>query len=353
MSEFFSQRLAELKPYTAGEQPKDGRYIKLNTNENPYFPSRYAVGKIDGARLDGLRLYSDPDCEQLTTAIARYYNVKPSNVLPSNGSDEALAFCFAAFGDCGVVFPDVTYGFYKVFARLFGARYDEIPLDSDFSVRVDDYIGVGKTVVLANPNAQTGMCLPLKEIERIVAGNPDNVVIIDEAYIDFGGESAARLTEKYGNLIVVQTFSKSRSLAGARVGYAIACDALIADLQRVKFSFNPYNVNSLSCALASAAMDDKAYFEQCAAKIIATRADLTKGLLALGYTVIPSSANFVLAKSPKIGGAELYALLKKSGILVRHFDDARIADYVRITVGTDEQTAALLKAVGELEEKYA
>ncbi|MDE6401996.1 MAG: aminotransferase class I/II-fold pyridoxal phosphate-dependent enzyme, partial [Clostridiales bacterium] len=227
MSEFFSQRLADLKPYVAGEQPKDGQYIKLNTNESPYFPSRFAVGKADGTLLDGLRLYSDPECSDLARAIAEHYGIKPSNVLPTNGSDEALAFCFAAFCDSGAAFPDVTYGFYKVFARLFGAEYTEIPLDENFAVRADDYIGLDKTVVLANPNAQTGVYLPLCEIERIIRGNPNNVVIIDEAYIDFGGESAVSLIDKYKNLVVVQTFSKSRSLAGARVGVALACETLI------------------------------------------------------------------------------------------------------------------------------
>lgn len=353
MSEYFAKRLAGLRPYVAGEQPKDGRYIKLNTNENPYFPSRYAVDGIGRAELERLRLYSDPDCAELCAAIADRYGIGAGNVLPTNGSDEALAFCFAAFCENGVAFPDVTYGFYKVFAGLFGAEYTEIPLDGKFAVRADDYIGLGKTIVLANPNAQTGVYLPVEEVERIVSGNPNNVVVIDEAYIDFGGESAVGLTRKYKNLIVVQTFSKSRSLAGARVGFAIACEELIADMQRVKFSFNPYNVNSLSSALAAAAIADGAYFDECRSKIIRTREAFISQLRSIGYTVIPSAANFVLAKSPSIGGAELYERLKNAGILVRHFADARINDYVRITVGTNEDMAALTAAIKHLEDKHA
>ncbi len=345
MSGFFSERLGGLCPYVPGEQPKDGTYIKLNTNENPYFPSHYAVDKIDAAFLRDLRLYSDPDCAELRDAIAEYYGVPSQCVMPTNGSDEALAFCFAAFGERGAVFPDVTYGFYKVFSELFGVNYAELPLRSDFTVDVDGYFESGRTVVLANPNAQTGIYLPLDEIERIVKRNADNVVIVDEAYIDFGGQSAVALTKKYDNLIVVQTFSKSRSLAGARVGFAVACKALIADMQRIRFSFNPYNVNRVSAAVATAAIKDKLYFDECVSKITSTRARLMRELGRLGYAVLPSLANFVLAKSPVTGGRRLYETLKAAGILVRHFADARISEFVRITVGTDEQTDALIKAL--------
>lgn len=349
MSVFFNESLAELEPYVPGEQPRDMQYIKLNTNESPYFPSRYAVKKITGETLDRLRLYSDPECGELREAIAEYYGIDKSNVLPTNGSDEALAFCFAAYGGRGVAFPDVTYGFYKVFAALFGAEYEEIPLKPDFSIDAESYENIGKTVVLANPNAQTGVYLSLDKIERIVKSNGGNVVIIDEAYIDFGGESAIGLINKYDNLIVVQTFSKSRSLAGARVGFAVACKALIEDLVRVKFAFNPYNVNSLSAALAAEAMRDVGYFNECTKKISATRSAMTERLKKLGYAVLPSLANFVLAKSGKLGGKRLYEDLKSRGVLVRHFDDPRIEDYVRITVGTDEQTDELIKQISYLE----
>ncbi len=345
MSKFINSCLGVLKPYTPGEQPKDGEYIKLNTNESPYFPSRYAVEKIDIASLDRLRLYSDPECSALCKAIADLYGLRCGSVLPTNGSDEALAFCFAAFCEKGAVFPDITYGFYKVFAGLFKVSFKEIPLRPDFTVDIAPYLNCGKTVFIANPNAQTGICLGVNEIEKIVKANAGNVVVVDEAYVDFGAESCVPLIKKYGNLIVVQTFSKSRSLAGARVGFALACENLIADLKRVKFSFNPYNVNSISCALAAEAVKDKKYFSECVGKIISTRKALSDGLEKLGFTVLPSRANFVLAKSGRIGGAKLYEELKKRKILVRHFDDKRIEDFVRITVGTDKQTEILLKTV--------
>lgn len=345
MSRFFSNKLDGLQPYVPGEQPRDRKYIKLNTNENPYVPSECATSCINTALLEELRLYSDPTCGELCQSIADVYGVEPQNVLPTNGSDEALAFCFAAFCGNGVVFPDVTYGFYKVFCGLFCAEYEQIPLNHDFTVEVSKYIGVGRTVVLANPNAQTGICLQLKDIERIVAGNPDNIVVIDEAYIDFGGESAVRLIDKYDNLVVVHTFSKSRALAGARVGYAIADEKLIADLNRVKYSFNPYNVNSISAALASRAVRDTRYLKELSDRVIATRAVLSRGLTELGYTVVPSLANFVLAKSPTMTGEQVYCALKQNGILVRLPSEPRISDYVRITIGTEEQTDALLAAL--------
>lgn len=349
MSRYFSQKLSRLKPYVPGEQPKDGQYIKLNTNESPYFPSRYAVDKIGADIIERLRLYSDPDCTELSRAIGEFYGVSPNNVLPTNGSDEALAFCFAAFGESGMIFPDITYGFYKVFGELFEVDCKEVPLNADFTVDTAQYEDCGRTVMLANPNAQTGIYLPLGEIERIVKSNPDNVVVIDEAYIDFGGESAVKLIDKYENLVVVQTFSKSRSLAGARVGFAVANEQLISDLKRVKFSFNPYNVNSVSSALAVEAVKDKAYFDECRTKIMKSRKRLSEELNKIGYTLLPSTANFVLAKSPSMSGEKLYKLLKAKGILVRHFEEPRITDFVRITVGTDSQIDILLSALNYLE----
>lgn len=349
MSEFLSKRLTGSEPYTPGEQPKRSEYIKLNTNENPYPPTRHAVNRIDVDVLERARLYCDPDCTELTEAIAEFYGVSSECVLATNGSDEALAFCFAAFGDRGAVFPDITYGFYKVFARLFGVAYGEIPLRDDFTVNVDDYANVDRMVVLANPNAQTGIALSFAETEKIIKTNKNSVVVVDEAYVDFGGESAIKLTGKYNNVVVVQTFSKSRALAGARVGFAVACKELIDDLKRVKFSFNPYNVNSISALLAVEAIKDAGYFKDSVEKIIATRERLTEELVRLGYRVLPSSANFVLAESPRLSGEELYRTLKSKGVLVRHFDEARITDFVRITVGTDEQTDALIKAIKQTE----
>lgn len=350
MSIFLDKKLESLEPYTPGEQPEQGKYIKLNTNENPYFPSKYAIDTVDKQQLEKLRLYSDPDSRELSAVIAAYYGVNVENVLTTNGSDEALAFCFSAFCGHGAVFPDITYGFYKVFAGLFGVGYSEIPLADDFTVDVRPYLDCGKTVILANPNAQTGILLGRDEIERIIKSNPRNAVVIDEAYVDFGGQSLIPLIKKYNNLVVVQTFSKSRSLAGARVGFAVADKELIGDLKRVKFSFNPYNVNRISGALAAEAMRDKKYFSECVGKIIENREKLSDGLRRAGFEVLPSTANFILAKNCKTGGRELYESLKNEGILVRHFPDRRINDYIRITVGKEEECVALLEKIRKITE---
>lgn len=348
MSKFFSSQLNKLSPYVPGEQPQGRQYVKLNTNESPYFPSRYSIDGISREELEKLRLYSDPECMELRKAIAEYYGVKKENVITSNGSDEVLAFAFQAFGSKGIVFPDITYGFYSVFASLYNLDYKKIPLKEDFSINVNDYLSTRKMVVLANPNAQTGKYLELSEIEKIVNENADNVVLIDEAYIDFGGESAVKLTKKYGNLVVVQTFSKSRSLAGARVGFAVANEELINDLNRIKYSFNPYNVNRLSILLATNAIKDKEYFEFCTKKIIEEREKLTCELTKRGFTVLDSKANFVLARPNAIKGKELYEKLKERGVLVRRFDDERISDFVRITIGSKEQMQTLLEQTDKI-----
>ncbi|MBO5328336.1 MAG: histidinol-phosphate transaminase [Clostridia bacterium] len=348
MSKFLAQKLNTLKPYVPGEQPKDAQYIKLNTNENPYSPSKYSVDAIDREQIEKLKLYSDPESFNLRTAIANYYNVNLQNIIVGNGSDEILAFIFAAYGECGVVFPDITYGFYRVFANLYGVKYDAIPLTDDYKIDVNDYEKANKTVIIANPNAQTGDYLTLIQIEELLKNNRENVVVIDEAYIDFGGESAVKLIDKYENLIVVQTFSKSRSLAGARVGFAVASSALIADLNAVKNSFNPYNVNRLSALLAEKAIKDKEYFIQNCNKIIATRKRLVENLKSLGFFVIPSKANFIMTKTEKISGERLYLQLKERGVLVRYFSDERIKNFVRITIGTDEQTNILIAKIKEI-----
>ena len=348
MSRYILERLEKFEPYTVGEQPKDNGYIKLNTNESPYFPSEYAVGAINETLLKNLRLYSDPESSELVKAIADYYEIKTQNVMTANGSDEILAFAFAGLCGEGAVFPGVTYGFYKVFAGLFGVAFDEIPLKEDFTVNTDDYLNVGKTVVLANPNAQTGIYLPLTEIEKIVKSNPSSPVVIDEAYVDFGGESAVSLIGKYGNLAVVRTFSKSRSLAGARVGFVMADERLIDDFKRVKYSFNPYNVNGVSALLAANAIKDEQYFKSCTDKIISTRGRLISELELLGFKTLPSLANFVLAEHSETDGKTLYEKLKERGILVRRFGGGRINNFVRITVGSEEQIDALLKAVKEI-----
>lgn len=350
MSRFFSHRLDQLVPYTPGEQPKDQVYIKLNTNESPFPPSPGVTAAV-AAEAGRLQLYSDPACRDLLHHMSGVYGVPEDRIVMTNGSDEVLNFAFMAFADeeHPLIFPCITYGFYPVFAELNRIPYEEIPLKADFSIDPADYMHLGgKTVVIANPNAPTGLALPLDEIESIVASNPDGVVIIDEAYVDFGAESAVRLTERYDNLLVIQTFSKSRSLAGARLGFGIGHPALIADLNTVRFSTNPYNINRMTSAAGCAALSENDYYMQNCRTIMENRAYTTDALRALGFAVLDSKANFVFAKSDQIGGGELYRSLKARGILIRHFDKAGISDYNRITIGTREQMDALLSAVTEI-----
>ncbi len=350
MSRFFSEKLSALEPYTPGEQPRDMVYIKLNTNESPYPPSPNALAVIGGEAAK-LNLYSDPTAKSLHEAIAAHYGITADRVIATNGSDEVLAFAFDAFASGkSLAFPDVTYGFYPVFANLFGIPYTTVPLDETLTIRVEDYAALDSTVVIANPNAQTGTYLPLSKIEALVAQDPDRVVIVDEAYIDFGGETAIPLTDRYDNLLVVQTFSKSRNLAGARVGFAVGCADLIADLNRVKYSFNPYNVNRLSMAAAAEAMKDESYFAECTKKVMETRAYTADALTRLGFTYPASMANFILARTDKICGKELYQRLKSKGVLVRHLSDERITDSIRITVGSQEQMETFIQKIKEILE---
>ncbi len=351
MSRFCSEIVNKIEPYVPGEQPRDKKYIKLNTNENPYCVSQNAIEKITRDVLANLSRYSDPTCAALHRAIADYYGVKDSNVLATNGSDEALAFAFYAYCKNGVCYADVTYGFYDVIANLFGCPVEHILLSDDFTICPEKYYNKGKTVVIANPNAQTGIALGLDKIEFIIKNNPDNIVIIDQAYADFSEYNAVSLIEKYENLVIVNTFSKSRSLAGARVGFVLANENLIKDLKKVKNSFHPYNVNTVSAALASAAISDEEYFDITVQKVIQGRKKLTEGLKNLKYTVLPSSANFVLAKSSTVDGHQLYKKLKDRGVLVRHLSDERIKSFVRITVGTDEEIETLLKILTEIENE--
>lgn len=344
MSRFCSEKLNLIEPYVPGEQLKDKKYIKLNTNENPFYTSDRAVERVTKQLLDGLNRYSDPESKDLHKAIADFYGLKSENVLVTNGSDEALAFAFIAYGK-DVCYPDVTYGFYEVLANLFESNAQKIALNDDFTITPSDYFNANKTVVIANPNAQTGIALSIDNIEEIIKNNPDNVVIIDQAYVDFGEGNAIDLIGKYKNLLVINTFSKSRSLAGARVGFAIADSQIIEDLKKVKNSFHPYNVNSVSSALAIAAMNDREYFENSVKCVKISREKLTRELKKLGFSVLPSSANFVLAKSEKISGEELYVKLKDNGVLVRYFSSAKISDYVRITVGTDLEMQTLIEKI--------
>lgn len=354
MSRFFSDKFSGLTPYTPGEQPKDRQFVKLNTNESPYQPSPLAQEYAAKAAQD-LQLYCDPDCTALTAKLSELYGVKKENILFTNGSDEALNFAFMAFcdGDHPAVFPDITYGFYPVFAALNGVPYEEIPLAEDLTVNVDDYCDVKKTIFLANPNAPTGIALPLHEIERIIESNPDTIVVIDEAYVDFGAQSAVSLIDRYDNLIVTQTFSKSRSLAGGRLGMAIGSASLIRDLNTVKYSTNPYNVNSVTQAAGLGALTDDAYFKKNCAAIIEDRAYLTEELRNLRFEVADSSTNFVFAKHPALDGERLYLTLKDRGVLIRHFSLDRIRDYNRITVGSREQLDVLLGHIKDiLEERH-
>lgn len=349
MSRFFSEKYASLTPYTPGEQPRDKSYVKLNTNESPFPPSE-RVAKAVSEEVGMLQLYSDPECRELRAEMARVFGVGENNVMMVNGSDEALNFAFMAFADerSPLAFPDITYGFYPVFARLNRIPYEEIPLREDFSLSVNDYTDIGKTIVIANPNAPTGLSLGLEEVERIVKTNPDHVVILDEAYVDFGGTSALPLTEKYDNLLVIGTFSKSRSLAGARLGFAFGNEALIADLNTIRYSTNPYNINRLSARAGIAALQDNEYYMENCRKIVKNRENTAGELASLGFTVIPSKANFLFAKSDRIGGERLYLALKEKGVLVRHFDRERIREYCRITIGTESQMNTLIRAITEI-----
>ena len=352
MSSFFSSKYAKLTPYTPGEQPRDQKYIKLNTNESPFPPSPMAQQRARQAAED-LQLYSDPECKALVTAAAEALGVDPEEILFTNGSDEILNFAFMAFcdDDHPAAFPDITYGFYPVFAELNNVPYVQIPLAEDFSIRPEDYIGLNKTIFIANPNAPTGMALSLAQIEDIVKGNPNNVVVIDEAYVDFGAQSAISLIRKYDNLLVTQTFSKSRSMAGARLGFGVGCKALIRDLNTIKYATNPYNVNRMTMAAGIGALEDDGYFRNNCQKIMENRAATTEQLRSLGFTVLNSAANFVFAGHPGIGGKELYLQLKEKGILVRHFDKPRLSPYIRITIGSREQMTALTDTLKEILEE--
>lgn len=349
MSRFFSEKYSSLVPYTPGEQPKNLQYIKLNTNESPFSPSEAVIQAVK-KEAKNLQLYSDPDSSELVNKLADVYDVSPGQVTVNNGSDETLNFAFMAFADekHPLVFPEITYGFYPVFAELNHIPYSTIPLTSRLEINPDDYIGIGKTIVIANPNAPTGLSLPIDAIEKITASNPNNIVIIDEAYVDFGGESAVCLIDKYENLLVVQTFSKSRSLAGARLGFGIASKKLIEDLNTIKYSTNPYNVNRMTSAAGIAALNDDVYYKNNCSKIAKVREFTITELRKLGFRVTDSRANFVFAESDDISGKHLYTELKKRGILIRHFDTEKICNYNRITIGSLEQMKILISEINEI-----
>ena len=352
MSRFMSSKYAALKPYVPGEQPRDRRYIKLNTNESPFPPSPLAQ-KYAAQEAGQLELYSDPWCTALTEKASQMLGIEKEEILFTNGSDDALNFAFMAFCDAQTpaIFPDITYGFYKVFAELGSIPYQEIPLKEDFTIDIADYCNTPGTVFIANPNAPTGLCLSLDQIETIVKSNPDRVVVIDEAYIDFGGETAVPLIHKYDNLIVIQTFSKSRSMAGGRLGFVVGCKALIGDLNALKFSTNPFNVNRMTMGAGLGSLEDEDYFRSCVQRVKDCRQWTRAQLDALGMTTIDSDTNFVFTKHPGVPGKVFYTKLREKGILIRHFDTPRLTDYIRVTIGDEQQMAAFITAVKEILEE--
>ena len=351
MSRFWSAVVHGLTPYVPGEQPKLARLVKLNTNENPYGPSPKVLDAVRAEAADTLRLYPDPNSDRLRAGIAACHGVTPEQVFVGNGSDEVLAHAFMALlkHDKPILFPDISYSFYPVYCGLYEIAHRTIPLTEAFEIRVDDYRVPNGGIIFPNPNAPTGRLLALGEVERLLAGNPDSVVVIDEAYIDFGGESAVGLVARHPQLLITRTLSKSHALAGLRVGYAIGQPHLIESLNRVKDSFNSYPLDRFAQAGALASIEDRAYFESICAKVVATRTRLVSDMAALGFEVLPSAANFIFARHPAHDGAALAAALRERSIIVRHFSKpARIAPFLRITIGTDAQCAALLAALNAL-----
>ena len=353
MSRFWSPVVSQLTPYVPGEQPKIDKLIKLNTNENPYGPAPKAIAAMQASVGDALRLYPNTESHLVQDAVARFYGIAPEAVFVGNGSDEVLALAFAGLlkHDRPRLFPDITYSFYPVYCGLYGIDSIPVPLDENYAIRVDDYAKENGGIIIANPNAPTGLLSPLQNIEALLQQHPDQPVVIDEAYIDFGGESAVPLIAKYPNLLVVQTFSKSRQLAGARLGLAMGNAALIADLNRVKFSLNPYNINRLTLKAGQAALEDTAYFDRTRAAIVDTRAWTKQQLEQRGFAVLDSRSNFLFASTDRKDGGTLYKELKKNGILVRHFDAPRIQNWLRITIGTPEQMQTFMETLDKIMEE--
>lgn len=347
VSKFWSPLVAQLQPYEPGEQPKVEGLIKLNTNENPYPPSPGVAASIDRAQIDRLRLYPDPGNGALKQALASHFGIPERQVFMGNGSDEVLGFAFQAFfmQPQPLLFPDITYGFYSVYCKLFGIDYRQVPLREDFSLDLAGFHQPNGGIIFPNPNAPTGMALPLAEIEALAQANTESVILVDEAYVDFGAESALPLIQRYPNVLVVQTLSKSRSLAGARLGFALGDEALIEALERVKDSFNPYSIDRLAELAATAAVQDVAYFEACRDRIIATREWTVGELAALGFDILPSKTNFIMARPPSMPARDMFTALRSHNILVRYFSKPRISEYLRISIGTEADMQALVTAV--------
>ena len=350
MSRFWSGTLQQLAPYVPGEQPRDNLYIKLNTNENPYPPSPSVIEAIKAATNETLRLYPDPNCEDLRAAIAQYYRTEKANIFVGNGSDEILALAFLAFFQQPhpVLFPDITYSFYEVYCDLFRIDSLQVPVTADFEIQLDDYHRPNGGIIFANPNALSGRTVTISNIEQLLQSNSDSVVVIDEAYIDFGGESAVALTGEFPNLLVIQTFSKSRSLAGLRVGFAVGAEELITGLRRVKNSFNSYTLDRLALVGAVAAIKDEAYFQQTCRKVAETRDWTVRELGPLGFSVVPSNANFIFIQHQALQAKTLYEQLKDRGILVRYFDRPKVNNHIRVTIGTPEEMTAFLETTASI-----
>ncbi|MCX8044182.1 MAG: histidinol-phosphate transaminase [Desulfobacterota bacterium] len=350
MSRYWSQITKRIKPYVPGEQPRDRTYIKLNTNENPYPPSPRVIEAIISEAGEVLRRYPDPQCTALRQTVAQYYGLEVEQVFCGNGSDELLAFSFLAFFNPGtpILFPDITYSFYPVYCTLYHLDYELVPLDTSFQVPVEKFFEVNGGIVLANPNAPTGSCLPVSSLRDILEHNLGSVVIIDEAYIDFGGETARPLLKDFPNLLIIQTLSKSRSLAGLRVGFALGHQELIEGLRRVKDSFNSYTLDRLALAGGIAALEDDAYYRDTITKVIATRERIASALKDAGFFVVPSQANFLFLTHPAAQAADLYQQLRDRGVLVRHFNLPRIDNYLRVSIGTDEEMDIFLGCITEL-----
>ncbi|TDF78410.1 histidinol-phosphate transaminase [Pseudomonas sp. H9] len=347
MSKFWSPFVKDLVPYVPGEQPKLARLVKLNTNENPYGPSPKALEAMRGELNDNLRLYPDPNSDLLKQAVADYYGVKGNQVFLGNGSDEVLAHIFHGLFQHGapLLFPDISYSFYPVYCGLYGIPYETVALDAQFQIRVEDYAKPNGGIIFPNPNAPTGCLLALEAIEQLLKANPETVVVVDEAYIDFGGQTAISLVDRYDNLLVTQTLSKSRSLAGLRVGLAVGHPDLIEALERIKNSFNSYPLDRMAIVGGAAAFEDRAYFDETCRKVIDSREQLVAELTARGFEVLPSAANFIFARHPQHDAGDLAAKLREHGVIVRHFKQARIAQFLRITIGTPEMNQALLDAL--------
>ena len=350
MSKFWNDKIKSISPYIPGEQPKDKKYIKLNTNENPYPPSPNVINKIKSMNLDNMRLYPDPDVTLLKDRIASYYNLKRNQVFVGNGSDEILAFIFMTFFNKSdnIYYPDITYSFYPVYSDLFGLNEIAIPLNKYFEINIEDYFRLNGHIIITNPNAPTSIALTLKEVEKIIINNPNNLIIVDEAYVDFGAESSVSLIDKYDNLLVVQTFSKSRSYAGMRLGYALGNKDIIEGLERLKFSFNSYTINRISIESAIESFDDDEYFQNCRNKIIETRRYTTSELLKLGFNVLDSKSNFLFISHSNVSAKILYQKLRDNGILVRYFDKPKIDNFLRVTIGTDEEMKEFIKCLKKI-----